>query len=108
MSIEVPVPELGDALAQYPWGFLVTVRDDGRAQSVGVPTVWADGALHAEVGRSTAANIGARPNVTLAFPGTTGEAYSLIVDGDAAVAGDDCVITPTRAVLHRPALGRDG
>ncbi|MCB1000272.1 MAG: hypothetical protein KDB40_13335 [Acidimicrobiales bacterium] len=106
MSIEVPVPELGDTLAHYPWGFLVTVRDDGRAQSVGVPTMWADGVLHAEVGHSTAANMCARPNVTLAFPGTSGEVYSLIVDGDATVSGNACVITPTRAVLHRAALGR--
>ena len=45
MSIAVPLDELGDALAERPWGYLLTVRDDGRAQTLAVPTVWRDGVL---------------------------------------------------------------
>jgi hypothetical protein len=104
MSIAVPLDELGDALAERPWGYLLTVRDDGRAQTLAVPTVWRDGVLVAEVGRSTAANVVARPNVTWVFPGTTGGEFSLIVDGDATMAGESVEVRPTWAVLHRPAI----
>ena len=51
MSIAVPLDELADRLAAYPWGYLVTVRDDGRAQSLAVPTRCVDGALVATIGR---------------------------------------------------------
>jgi hypothetical protein len=104
MSIAVPVDELGAALAERHWGYLLTVRDDGRAQTLALPTVWRDGALVGEVGRSTAANVVARPNVTWVFPGASGEEFSLIVDGDATVEGSTVVVRPTWAVLHRPAI----
>lgn len=104
MSIAVPLDEVADRLALYPWGYLVTVRDDGRAQSLAVPTRYADGVLIATVGRGTAANATARPNVTMLFPGPTGEDFSLIVDGDATVHGDHLTMAVTWAVLHRPAL----
>lgn len=104
MSIAVPLDELADALAQRPWGYLLTVRDDGRAQTLALPTVWRDGALVGEVGRSTATNVVARPNVTWVFPGATGEEFSLIVDGDATVEEATVVVRPTWAVLHRPAI----
>jgi hypothetical protein len=39
------------------------------------------------------------------FPGVSGEEFSVIVDGDARVDGDRLEVTPTWAVLHRPALG---
>lgn len=107
MSIPVPLDELAARLAQHPWGYLVTVRDDGRAQSLAVPTQLVDGALVATVGRGTAANAIARPNVTMLFPGTTGEEFSVIVDGDARIDGDRLEVTPTWAVLHRPALPSD-
>lgn len=105
MSIAVPLDELADRLAAYSWGYLVTVRDDGRAQSLAIPTQLVDGMLVATVGRGTTSNAIARPNVTVLFPGSTGEDYSLIVDGDARVHGDQIAVTPTWAVLHRPALG---
>jgi len=104
MSIAVPLDELAERLAQHPWGYLVTVRDDGRAQSLAVPTDFTDGALVATVGPGTASNAVARPGVTMLFPGASGEDFSLIVDGDARVDGERIAITPTWAVLHRPAL----
>jgi hypothetical protein len=112
MSIAVPLDELAEALAQRPWGYLLTVRDDGRAQTLALPTVWRDGALVGEIGRSTAANVVARPTVTWVFPGASGEEFSLIVDGDASVVGESVegstvVVRPTWAVLHRPALRPD-
>lgn len=107
MSIAVPLEELAAKLAGFPWGYLVTVRDDGRAQSLAVPSVLEGGKLVATVGRRTAENAVARPAVTLMFPGPSGADYSLIVDGDARVDGDRVEITPTWAVMHRPALPTD-
>lgn len=104
MSIAVPLDELAGHLVSFPWGYLVTVRDDGRAQSLAVPTQFVDGTLVATVGRGTTANATARPNVTLLFPGPTGEDFSLIVDGNAVVTDGRIAISPTWAVLHRPAL----
>jgi hypothetical protein len=105
MSIAVPLDDLEAKLADYPWGYLVTVRDDGRPQSLAVPTQIIDGVLVALVGQRAALNATARPNVTMLFPGPTGHDLSLIVDGDALVDGDRIEVTPTWAVLHRPALG---
>lgn len=104
MTIPVPLDELAEKLTAFPWGYLLTVRDDGRAQSLAVPTELLDGALVASVGQGTARNATARPNVTMVFPGARGEEFSLIVDGDAVVSGDRIAVTPTRAVLHRPAI----
>jgi hypothetical protein len=107
MSIAVPLDQLAATLEQFPWGYLVTVRDDGRAQTLAVPTQFVDGVLTATVGKGTVSNLSARPAMTPAFPGHDGEAMSLIVDGDASVVGDRVAIAPTWAVLHRPALGRE-
>lgn len=105
MSIPVALPELPAALSMYPWGYLLTVRDDLRAQSLAVPTQWRDGALHLRAGAGTRANALARPEVSMVFPSPMPGEYSLIVDGTAAVHDDGIVVTPTWAVLHRPALG---
>jgi len=105
MSIPVPLDELESRLAHFPWAYLVTVRDDGRAQALAVPTRIAHHALVATVGGGAAHNATARPQVTMLFPGPSGSEMSLIVDGTAEVDGDRIAITPTWAVLHRPALG---
>jgi hypothetical protein len=39
----------------------------------------------------------------LVWPPRTAGDFSLIVDGDAAVEGNQLTITPTRAVFHRAA-----
>ena len=105
MSIPVTLDDLPATLDGYPWGYLVTVNDDGRAHSLAVPTQWRDGALHMSAGRGTRAFATARPEVTMVFPGADGSAYSLIVDGVADVGDDTITFRPTSAVLHRPALG---
>jgi len=105
MSIPVPVTELATALAPYPWGYLMTVRDDLRAQCLAVPTDLRDGVLHAEGGRSTNANLAARPEVTMVFPHPSPGEYTLIVDGTALVTPAGMVeLRPTAAILHRPAV----
>lgn len=107
MSIAVDIAELPDVLGGYPWGYFTTVGDDGRAHLLAVPTDWRDGALHLQAGKGSRANAAARPTVTIAFPGSDGSGYSLIVDGRAEVRDEWVVVTPTWAVLHRPALRDD-
>ena len=104
MSIPVPLTDLGDTLAAYPWGYLVTVGDDMRAHSLAVPTDYDGSSLRAAGGRTSRRNIVPRPEVTMVFPHPTVGEYSLIVDGTASTAGDDVVVVPSHAVLHRPAL----
>lgn len=107
MSIAVDIAELPEVLLGYPWGYFTTVADDGRAHLLAVPTDWRDGALHLDAGRGSRGNATARPHVTFAFPGADGFGYSLIVDGVAEVRDEHVVVTPTWAVLHRPALRDD-
>jgi hypothetical protein len=104
MSIPVPLTELSATLSAYPWGYLVTVGDDMRAHSLAVPTNYEDGSLRAAGGRTARRNIVARPDVTMVFPHPTPGEYSLIVDGIASHDGDDVVVVPSHAVLHRPAI----
>ncbi len=104
MSIAVTLDELVGTLEGYPWGYFVSVSDDGRAHLLAVPTHFQDGGLHLKAGRRGTANVAVRPEVSMVFPGVDGSAYSLIVDGTAEVADDAVVFRPASAVLHRPAL----
>lgn len=112
MSIPVPLEGLRAALQERGGSaYLLTVADDARPHAVHVPVRWLGDVLAAEVGRRSAANAAARPSVSLLFPLRADGDYSLIVDGSAVVAsGDDgprVLITPTKAVLHRPAATPD-
>ncbi len=105
MSIPVSLADLAAAVAAYPWGYLVTVSDDLRAHSLAVPTDLRAGVLYSDGGRSTRANIAARPEVTMVFPHPTPGEYTLIVDGSARVTDAGTVeFVPSSAILHRPAL----
>jgi hypothetical protein len=104
VSIEVPLGELAGRLADYPWGYLVTVAESGQARLLAVPARFESGRLVAPAGESTRANAMARPAVTMVFPPADGRAYSLIVDGTATVSDDAVHVIPTWAVMHRPAL----
>src|SRR5262249_45136764 len=112
MSIPVPLDRLRAALAERGGGaYLLTVSDDGRPHVVHAAWRWEGDALASDVGRRSAANAAARASVSLLYPVRSDGDYSLIVDGSAAVvAGADgprVLITPTKAVLHRPAPAPD-
>jgi len=89
--------------------YLLTVGDDARPHAVAVAAAWEGAALAMEVGQRSASNAAARPQVSLLWPPNEPGGYSLIVDGTAAPArgGDRIAVTPTRAVLHRPAATAD-
>ena len=89
--------------------YLLTVAGDGRPHAVAVAVSWEGAALHAQLGKRSAANIAERPLVSLLWPPAEAGGYSLIVDATASVegSGDElrARIVPTRGVLHRPARG---
>ena len=112
MSVPVPLEKLREAIDERgPVAFLLTVSDDARPHAVQCPVGWDGDALAVEVGRRSAANAAARPNVSLLYPARTAGDYSLIVDGTAASAArgekHGLRIAPTTAVLHRPAAAPD-
>lgn len=105
MSVPVALDVLAEKVASFPSPpYLVTASADGRVHLVSVSAAFDGERFTAPTGRSTRANIGANPSVTLLWAGRPGEPYSLIVDGTATPQGDDAVaIEPARAVLHRVA-----
>jgi hypothetical protein len=109
MSIPVALEQLRNETRKFALApYLLTVSDDARPHAVAVAATWEGDALAMDVGKRTAANAVARANVSLLWPPNEPGGYSLIVDGTAAAAGDARVaVTPTRAVLHRPAATPD-
>jgi hypothetical protein len=112
MSIPVPLDRLRAALEERAGrAYVLTVCDDGRPHVVHGVVRWEGDRLAAEVGGRSAANAVTRPSVSLLYPVRSAGDYSLIVDGSAAVAPHDegrrLLITPTKAVLHRPAPAPD-
>jgi hypothetical protein len=105
VSVAVSLQELHERIeACGPRAFLVTVSEGGDAHVVSV-VVRRDGdALAFDAGRTSRANLAARPVATLLWPSRSfddGE-YSLIIDGDGVAAGGEGVVVhPTAAVLHR-------
>ncbi len=112
MSIPVPLDRLRAALEEWSGNaYVLTVTDDGRPHAVHSAIRWEGDALAADVGRRSAANAKARPWVSLLYPVRSDGDYSLIIDGSAAVishaAGHRLLISPTKAVFHRPAPAPD-
>jgi hypothetical protein len=89
--------------------YVLTVTADGRPHATYASVRWEGGGLAAEVGAQTARNAQARPLVTLLFPLRDAGDYSLIVDGAATVDPHRrrLLVTPARAVLHRPGAPPD-
>ncbi len=106
MSIAVTIDDLPAAIEQQVgWCYLLTVADDGQARVLAIAPEWVvGGVLQADVGGRTAANIVARPDVTLVYPPARAEGLSLIVDGTARVDGSTISFEPSTAVMHRPAI----
>lgn len=89
--------------------YLLTVSSDARPHAVAVAASWQGDTLVLAVGAHSASNARERPQVSLLWPPDEPGGYSLIVDGTAspADAAGRIAVTPTRAVLHRPASTPD-
>jgi hypothetical protein len=115
MSVKVDLDKLADALADFTFGYLITVGDDYRAHTVSVSPEFRDGSFDVgAVGKHTRGNVSAHQDVTLVWPPRRDGGYTLIVDGQGRVTDDALQVAPTRAVLHRsatpdsPATSPDG
>ena len=108
MSIPVEVADLAKALQEFGAGYLLTTTG-GDVKVVTVEPTVSDGAMLVEQpGKGTAANLAENSALTLVFPPREPRGFTLLVDGTGEVVGDDVRITPTGAVLHRPASHADG
>jgi hypothetical protein len=104
MSMEVALAELTAAVDRFAFAYLATVGDGQRAHIVAVRTVLEGDVFRlAKPGRTTGRNIGQRSAVTLVWPPADADDYSLIVDGTGVLEGEELIVTPVRAVLHRAA-----
>ena len=109
MSIPVDVADLARALGDFGAGYLLSVTAEGRVKVVTIEPEVVDGTLLVTApGRGSCANVAARPSVTALFPPLEPRGFTLLVDGAGEVDGDDVRLTPTSAVLHRPASHSDG
>ena len=109
MSIPVDVADLAEALEAFGVGYLLTTTGAGTVKVVTVEPTVTDGVVLVEgPGKGTIANLAGPAAVTLLFPPPEPKGFTLIVDGTGEVAGDDVRVTPTGAVLHRPASHADG
>lgn len=109
MSIPVDVADLARALGDFGAGYLLSVTAEGRVKAVTIEPEVVDGVLLVTgPGRGSCANVTARPSVTALFPPLEPRGFTLLVDGTGEVDGDDVRLTPTSAVLHRPASHSDG
>jgi hypothetical protein len=108
MSIPVALEQLRNETLRFALApYLLTVGDDARPHAVAVAAVWEGAALAMDVGKRSASNAAARQQVSLLWAPNEPGGYSLIVDGTAASDGARVTVTPTRAVLHRPAATPD-
>lgn len=109
MSIPVDVADLESALANYGVGYLLSTASHGRVKAITVEPRVVEGALViSSPGGGSTRNIGENAQVTVLFAPLQHHGYTLLVDGTALVDGDDAHVTPSNAVLHRPASHSDG
>jgi hypothetical protein len=103
MSIVVDLERLGETLADYPYGYLLTTSR-GAVKAVTISARVVDGQVDIPVGSGGSAdNLADNPKATLLFPPTAPRGYSLIIDGTASATDHGFRLSPAKAVLHRPA-----
>jgi hypothetical protein len=106
MSIKVELSDLREIAAQQaPFAYLLTVSEDESAHAVAITPYIGETRITLDAGTRSCANATSRPKVSLLWPPMSADDYSLIVDGTASVDGSTLMITPERAVRHRPAPG---
>jgi hypothetical protein len=104
MSVKVDLDQLANTLADFTFGYLITVGDDYRAHTVAVDPVLNRGVLEIEpVGKTARRNVTVNDAVTVIWPPREPRGYTLIVDGRAQLSDTTMRVTPATAVLHRRA-----
>lgn len=103
MSIPVEIDALADVLSGFGPGYLLTADTAGRVKVVSVAPRLEDGILVCPPSRGSARNLADNPRATVVYPPLREGAMTLLVDGTATADDDGIAVTPTSAVLHRPA-----
>jgi hypothetical protein len=102
MTVPVGLEQLRSEAAKYGDApYLLTVSDDGRPHAVSVRVSWQEGDIELPGGSRSRSHAATRPEVTLLWPAIEDGGFSLIVDGSARVVGEQIVVRPASAVLHR-------
>jgi hypothetical protein len=104
MSIPVEIDQLADTLVGFGAGYLLTADAAGRVKVVSVVPRLDDGRLVCAPSRGSASNLSDNPHATVVFPPVAEGGMTLLVDGTATAGDDGISVTPTSAVLHRPAV----
>jgi hypothetical protein len=104
--MRVEMADLPNEIVTRGPGFLLSSVLDSRPHAVHQYfEVAAEGGqveLRTPVGATARGNVGMRPSVSVLWPPQEPGGFSLIVDGEARLDGDDhVVISVTGAVLHR-------
>jgi hypothetical protein len=104
VSVAVTPEQLPGVIAGRRLAYLITTGPEG-AKVVAVDVVADTGGLVVTgAGGGSRAHVDDRPGVTLVFPPVDIHDMTLLVDGDATIpGGEDVVVVPRSAVLHRPA-----
>ena len=108
MSIPVALSDLAATLDHFGSGFLLTTAGERIKVVVVDPGVEGSSLRISDPGGGTRANLAANPLLTLTYAPLTPREHALIIDGTGRVDGSDVVVTPTGAVLHRPASHASG
>ena len=104
MRIPVDPGQLETELKRYGYSaFLLTVSDDQTSHVAHMTFRVDQGTLRCPVSRTAARNVDQRPKVVILWPPHEADGYSMIVDAECRVEGDELCVTPTSGVLHRPA-----
>lgn len=110
MSIPVKLDELKEQVAACgSYAFLLTVTEDGRPHAVSLVVDWDGDELVCAPGPRTVANAERSPEVSLLWPVSGRDGFTLFVNGPAEVRvdgeGKKVVVKPASAVLHKTPEG---
>lgn len=108
MSIPVALSDLAATLERFGSGFLLTTAGERIKVVVVDPVIEGSSLRISDPGGGTRTNLAANPVLTLTYAPLTPREHALIIDGTGRVDGSDVVVTPTGAVLHRPASHASG
>ena len=104
MSIPVDPTKLGEELEKFGHSaFLLTVRDDDTPHVAHMTFRLQQGDLYCPISKTAARNVQVRPNVVVLWPPHEPNGYSMILDAECRLHGEELMLIPKSGVLHRPA-----